>query len=141
MSLVVTSNVNISVVQVVTTTMSLVVWSNISVDQVVTSTMSLVVTSNVNISVVLVITTTMSLVVQSNVNISIVQALAYYYVTCRKVKCEHINSSGLSLLLCHLYISANLLSTFSTFARGDSPSVHNPVAPSCLLRRVAPSCP
>ena len=64
--------------------MSIVVWSNISVDQVVTSTMSLVVTSNVNISIDQVVTTTMSLVVQSNVNISIVQALAYYYVTCRK---------------------------------------------------------
>ena len=46
--------------------------------------MSLVVTSNMNISVDLVVTTTMSLVVQSNVNISIAQALAYYYVTCRK---------------------------------------------------------
>ena len=127
---------SISVDQVVTATMSLVVWSNISVDQVVTATMSRVVWSN--ISVDLVVTTTMSLVVQSNVNISIVQAVAYYYVTCRKLKCVHINSSSRSLLLCHLCISASLLSTFSTFARGDSPSVHNPVAPSCLLRQVAP---
>ena len=103
--------------------------------------MSLVVTSNVNISIDQALATTMSLVVKSNVNISIVQALATTMSLVVRANVVISVDQALNPLLCHLYISANLLSTFSTFARGDFPSVHNPVAPSCLLRQVAPSCP
>ena len=103
--------------------MSLVVKSkvSISIDQALATTISLVVKSNVNISIDQALATTMSLVVRANVIISVDQALMP--------------------LLCHLCISASLVSTISTLARGDSPSAHNPVAPSCLLRQVSPSCP
>ena len=103
--------------------------------------MSLVVTSNVNISIDQVVTTTMSLVAKSNVNISIDQAVATTMSPVVRANVVISVDQALKPLLCHLYISANLLSTISTLVRGDSPSVHNPVAPSCLLRQVAPSCP
>ena len=63
--------------------MSLVVTSNvnISIDQASTTTMSLVVKSNVNISIDQALATTMSLVVRANVIISVDQALSHYYVT------------------------------------------------------------
>ena len=73
--------------------MSLVVTSNvnISIDQALATTMSLVVKSNLNISIDQALATTMSLVVRANVIISVDQVLSHYYVTYTylQIYCRH----------------------------------------------------